>query len=457
MWVGIVDESTAIARPSRRGVQTTLAWLSLLALAWRAVLIALTPVPSEDGVSYLWMAERFAVGDFAAPLGEVFPPLLSLLAAPLIAAGLDAWLAVQSVLALAGAASVWACARLAAALAPDPTRAREFALAAAWLTAFATLPARYCAEVYTEPLFILVVALAAHDAVRQRWLTCGAWAGVAFWLRSEALVLPIALALTRRGAWRALLPAGGAVVGLALVRGVAGHGFDLVPKLGFNWSKSALGDSVAALADGLSALPGAWFEAFGVAGGLALAGFALRRGSAARGLRLALLCAVVVVVAFATRRRFLVAWWPLVVPYAVLGLSVLPGRMRLLALASAVVLGGVLGLRTTSADRVAEREVALALRARLGPGEVIVSDLTRVVYFAGQRPLPPRHFTPDELLALARAANVRFVVLGARREGFEAVRAGLLGLDPRAFEPETLPPSLAALAATRGLEVFRRR
>ena len=431
--------------------------LSFLALAWRAVLIALTPVPSEDGVSYLWMAERFAVGDFVAPLGEVFPPLLSLLAAPLIAAGLDAWLAVQSVLALAGAASVWACARLAAALAPDPTRAGEFAVAAAWLTAFATLPARYCAEVYTEPLFILVVALAAHDAVRERWVVCGAWVGVAFWLRSEALVLPIALAVTRRGAWRALLPAGVAVAGLAVVRGVAGHGFDLLPKLGFNWSKSALGDSVAALVDGLSALPGAWLEAFGVAGVMALTGFALWRGAADRGLRLALLCAVVVVIAFATRRRFLVAWWPLVVPYAAIGLSGLPGRMRLLALAAAVVLGGVLGLRTTSVDRVAERDVAHALKARLGPGEVIVSDLTRVLYFAGQRPLPPRHFAPDELLALARAPGVRFVVLGARREGFAAVRAGLVDVEARAFVPEALPPSLAALAAARGLEVFSRR
>lgn len=431
--------------------------LSLLALAWRAVLIALTPVPSEDGVSYLWMAERFAVGDFAAPLGEVFPPLLSLLAAPLIAAGLDAWLAVQSVLALAGAASVWACARLAAALARDPTRAREFAIAAAWLTAFAALPARYCAEVYTEPLFLLVVALAAHAAVRARFVVCGVWVGVAFWLRSEVLVLPIALAVTRRGGWRALLPAGGAVAGLAMLRGIAGHGFELLPKLDFNWSKSAAGDSLAALVDGLSALPGAWVEAFGVAGLLALPGFALWRGSADRGLRLALLGAVVVVIAFATRRRFLVAWWPLVVPYAVVGLAGLPGRMRLLILAAAVVLGGVLGVRTTSVDRVAEREVAHALQARLAPGEMIVSDLTRVVYFAGQRPLPPRHFTPDELLALARAPGVRFVVLGARRDGFAAVRAGLVDVEACAFVPEALPPSLAALASARGLEVFRRR
>lgn len=436
--------------------------LSLLALAWRAVLIALTPVPSEDGVSYLWMAERFAAGDFTAPLGEVFPPLLSLLAAPLIAAGFDAWFATQSVLALAGAASVWACARLTAALAPSPTRAREFATAAAWLTAFAALPARYCAEVYTEPLFVLVVALAAHDAVRARWIWCGAWVGVAFWLRSEVLVLPIALTLTRRGAWRTLLPAGGAVAGLGVLRGIAGHGFELLPKLGFNWSKSAAGDSLAALVDGVSALPGAWFEAFGVAGVLALSGLALGRGSADRGLRLALLGAVVVVIAFATRRRFLVAWWPLVVPYAVMGLGGLPGRMRLLVLAAAVVLGGVLGLRTTSADRVAERDVAHALRARLAPGEVIVSDLTRVVYFAGQRPLPPRHFAPDELLALARAPDVRFVVLGARREGFAAVRAGLVPADaqtfrPETFRPETLPAPLAALAAARGLEVFVRR
>lgn len=431
--------------------------LSLVAFAFRAILMALTPVPSEDGVSYLWMAERFAVGDFVAPLGEVFPPLLSLLAAPLIAAGLDAWLATQSVLALAGAASVWAGARLAAALAPDPTRAREFAIAAGWLLAFAALPARYCAEVYTEPLFILVVALAAHDAVRERWIVCGAWVGVAFWLRSEALVLPLALAVTRRGAWRALLPAGVAVAGLAGWRGIAGHGFDLVPKLAFNWSKSALGDSAAALADGLSALPGAWFEAFGVAGVLALAGFAVWRGVADRGLRLAMLLAVVVVIAFATRRRFLVAWWPLVVPYAVVGLGGLPIRLRWLALGAAVVSGGVLGLRTTSVDRLAERDVAQALRARLGKGEVIVSDLTRVVYFAGQRPLPPRHPASDELLALARAANVRFVVLGARRQGAGVVRAGLLGLDPRAFEPETLPPALAVLAASRGLEVFKRR
>ncbi len=428
------------------------ALVALLAQAWRIVLCARTPVPSEDGVSYLWMGERFAAGDFAAPLGEVFPPLLSLLAAPWIALGVDAWVATQVALALAGAASVWACARLAAALAGDAGQARAFAFAAAWLTAFAALPARFCAEVYTEPLFVLVIALAAHAGVHSRWLVCGVWTGVAFWLRSEALVLPLALACARRGAWRALLPAGAAVMLLASLRAWAGHGFDLVPKLSFNWGKSAVGDSLAALGAGLVDLPGAWFEAFGVAGALALVGFAVRGTPAARGLRLALLFAVLVVVAFATRRRFLVAWWPLVVTFAGVGLATLPPRARVAVLVAAVALGGVLGLRTTDENRVAEREVGRALAARLAPGEAIVSDLARVLYFAGQRPLPPRHLAPEEVVAMANAANVRFVVLGARRSGFDAVRAGLPG-----FDSAPLLPDLAELVAARGLAVLARR
>jgi hypothetical protein len=75
-------------RPGDAGVRSGfLLALFAVGLAWRALVAALTPLPSEDGASYLWMAERFAAGEPAQALDEVFPPLTSLLIAGPVALG----------------------------------------------------------------------------------------------------------------------------------------------------------------------------------------------------------------------------------------------------------------------------------------------------------------------------------------------------------------------------------
>ncbi|HLU39740.1 MAG TPA: hypothetical protein VK081_10160 [Planctomycetota bacterium] len=444
-----------------------LAALVLVAFAYRIVLAALTPVPSEDGASYLWMAQAFAAGDFRAPLGEVFPPLLPLAIAPLIALPVPcalclphgtgdpaelAFFAGQCLLAALGALSVLPIARLAAVVSDGAPR---MVLAAGVLAALPGLPARFCAEIYTEPAFALLVACAALAGLRGAFWRCGLLAGAAFWLRPEALLLPVAFCLSGTArAWRSLVPAGAAVLALAAWRHAAGHGFDLLPKLAFNWGKANAGaaDWLAAAARDLLALPPAWLEAFGGAGVLALGGLVVaRRNAAARPLLLALLLGVLVVIAFAVRRRFLVAWWPLLVPLAVVALARLPQRWHLPLVALAAALGVAVGLRTTDSNRIAERDVARFVVGRLRPGEDFFTELPRVRLYAGRRPLPPRHLRADEIVAHARAPEVRYLVLLSGRATTPAVCAAL----PE-FRPLALPGPLAGLAAARGLEVRAR-
>lgn len=469
----VVDgaEPTSTTRSAVLPTARSLCLLVVVALAWRLLLAALTPVPSEDGVSYLWMAQRFAQGDWRAPLAEVFPPLLPLLMAPLsmlelgwphglrlvdAAGSFSPALSIhgsQCVLSVLGALSVLPIVRLSALLVGGDTRTTW--LMAGLLAALPALPARYCGEIYTEPVFALALASAALAGVRGCYWRMGVWAGVGFWLRSEALLLPLAwVALRPRVAWRAALPAVGAVALLALLRGAAGHGFDPLPKLAFNLPKAAVGDDAwgASLWNGVLTLPSAWLEAFGVAGVLALLGlWRCRARLATRPLSLTLVLALVVVVAFAVRRRFLVAWWPLIVPFAAVALAGLGRRWQFGLTGAAVLVGVLAGLRTTDRDRLAEREVGAYLAAELQPGQSAVSDLTRVLYFAGLRPPPPRHLSADEIVAAATSPAVRFVVLGTRRPAAAAVRAAL----PQ-FRPAALPADLARLAAARGLEVRER-
>jgi hypothetical protein len=98
-------------------------------------------------------------------------------------------------------------------------------------------------------------------------------------------------------------------------------------------------------------------------------------------------------------------------------------------------------------NRLAERRVAEHLREMLRPGEVIAGDMTRVLYFAGQRPLEPRHYSAEELSQSGRGA--RFVVLRAGRETTPAVRRELVS-----HAPLELTGELGDLARQRGILVL---
>ena len=104
-------------------------------------------------------------------------------------------------------------------------------------------------------------------------------------------------------------------------------------------------------------------------------------------------------------------------------------------------------------DRYAATLVGGWLRTMLEPGETVGGDMTRVIWFAGCRPLPPRHFTVEELVARSREPSVRFVVLAGRREGRDAVAAAL---DPM-FTPTGMPLRETRAAGIRGMLVLERR
>src|SRR5690606_23008338 len=104
-------------------------------------------------------------------------------------------------------------------------------------------------------------------------------------------------------------------------------------------------------------------------------------------------------------------------------------------------------------DRVAERRIGEYLGTLLEPRETVTGDLTRLVWFAGCRPLPPRRFDADRILAMAEPPNVRFVAIGTKRDTAAELEAGLR----RRFVPLQLPPELEALAQQRGIQVHERR
>ncbi len=426
---------------------------SILALGflWRLYISWRTPIPSEDGVNYLWMAERFAEGEFALGLSDVFQPLLSLLTALPIAAGLDPFWSAQLVLCIGGTLAILPLARATEILVPGGGPC------AGCLLAFAPLPTRFCGEVYTEPLFLLFGGMAVWLGLSRRWWHLGLWSGLAFWVRPEALILPIAFALVERAAWKAILPCAALVIALAVWRGALGHGFEPVAKFDLILERSVVGDQVSAMSpmpflQHLLQIPWLCVEAFGPVALLAVWGLR-RRLQGALPLYWAFGLAVIVICAFLPRRRFLVNWLVVVTPIAVSGYHLLPRASRAPLLWAIVVFGLVLSLRTTDPDRIGERRVGEHLASILQPGEEVTGDMTRVIYYAGQRPLVPRRFSVEEVAASALGTTIRYVVLGERRDTTTRV-VEQLAAD---FELMDLPVEIAASAGDRGILVLRRK
>lgn len=442
------------AAPLRAASRGFLVALFAAGLLWRGWISVLTPLPSEDGVNYLWMAEQFAAGEPSRAFSEVFPPLTSLLIAGPVALGLEPFRAGQLVLALAGALALVFLVRGAEVVLPGRGRcAGCFAL-------FAPLPVRFGAEIYSEPLFVMLTAAAIWAGLRGALGWLGWAAGLAFWVRPEAAVLVVAFGLVRpRAAWRALLPFALCAVALTVWRGALGHGFAPLGEL-FDMveerSVTGRGDVAAGLrqlAGNVIDLPWLWVEAFGLVGLLAVWGMLRgpRRGQAA--LYWTLLLGVVVICAFLARRRFLIAWFAAVSPIAVAGFQSLPKKLRSPVFWLVLVSSAWLSLRTMDVNRRAERAVGEFLAEHLQPGDGLVSDMTRVVYFAGRRPLPPKPFGAEELIELGRDPAARVIVLGSGRAAAPVVEAALADT----FERASLPPDLVRGAADRGILVLTRR
>ena len=405
-------------------------------------------VPREDGVNYLWMAERFAAGDAGLALSEIFSPLLALVIAVPVACGVEPLRAAQLVLAVAGSLAIVPMARISEHIAPGTAaRAALLAFSSPRLVTLGT-------QVYTEPLFLLVASYAFLCGLLGRYWWCGIVTGVAFWIRPEAALIPLAFFLVRPTGpgWRAFVPLFLAVMSLAIWRGSCGHGFDPVPKLAFIAAHNVAGETdavgfVLRSFGHLLWIPVRALEAFSWLAFLVLLG--IWRGPRCRPAVVLLGLAVIVICCYVPRWRFLVNWMFTILPFAAYGVGRLPWPSLWIALAILVncalaMNGGV------EANRIAERYVAEHLRQEVRAGQTIAGDMTRVLYFAGQRPLQPRHFTAEELVEAGRRAE--FVVLRVRRKTTPAVLAGLSG-----HEVYAVPSEVRSLVESRGIVVLRRR
>ncbi|MGE3172217.1 MAG: hypothetical protein AB7O97_06275 [Planctomycetota bacterium] len=460
--------------PERERAQRhrALLWLCVAAVCGRWLLAARTPVPAEDGVNYLWMAQRFAAGDAAAALAEPFSPLWPLLLALPIACGAPAFLAGQVAGALVGGLGILPIAAIAERL------RRGAGLPAAALATTSSVLARTAPEVLTEPLFVLVAGLGAWAGLAGRYCWLGVATGAAFLVRPEGAILMLPwLVLRPRAAWRALPFAAGLIAAFAAWRMACGHGFDPVPKMQFHELRQDLGGARGDLPANALQAPGVFLEAFAGAAVLAVLSLWPRRRVALRApdptarvaaddarrgeraLWLLLGLGALVICTFVARRRFFVSWAPAVLPLAGVALARMQaigarGRELLLALCCGLDLWTSFH-GTIAADRLAERLVGEYLGARLAPGQTVVADMTRVLWFAGQRPLPPRHFDAAYYLEHAARPEVEFVVL------HEESRRGIYGDVVRglgaAFARFDLPGGLRDLADRRGIAVFVRR
>ncbi|MFO1030120.1 MAG: hypothetical protein U1F60_03490 [Planctomycetota bacterium] len=426
-------------------------WLAAVLLAaWSLVLARRSPLPSEDGVSYLWIAERFAAGDFAAALSTVFPPGYPLLLAPWIWLGGNGEAVAHWFGAICLSATLWPLARLAT-FAGAPTVWPVVLLFAA-----SPLPPRLCAEVYSESPYLLLMAWGAWFGVTGRMLVMGVCAAMAFWIRPEGSLLAASFVLaTPRRAWPSLVPVALGVLLLAAWRWSVGHGFDPLPIHAFHEGRDDLAERGQVLHN-LLALPGPWFEGLALAGALVLP--ALFRPGSRRlwpfvwqvALQVGVICTFVV------RRRFFVSCAVAVHVLAGTVLARFPRGVQCLVLAVALCIGLVSGWTGgIDADRAVERELGAWLRPQLAATDRLVSDLPRVVYFAGEPPLPPRHFTLAQMLGQIAGADVAWVVVRDRSE-----RVPFAELEPQLavrFQRVVLPEGLAKAAASRGVAVFRRR
>lgn len=421
------------------------------ALVWRIVLVLRTPVPSGDGCSYLWIARQFAEDRAALGLSEVFPPGFPLLCAPFLALGGDAWTVGTCVCVAAAALTVWPLVRIADLLRPGA------GVPAAVLWAASSLLARNAAEVFSEPTYLLAMAIGTLCGLRAQWWRVGIWSGIAFWIRPEGLVLAAAFVLLeRRRALASLVPAAVAIAGLAGFRWWHGHGFDPLPILAFHTNERDDLPERGAVFANLMQVPLRWFEAFGAVSLLPLFLFvpALRGARGVAALVWQIVMQVGAICTFVTRRRFLLSAAVPVIALAGAAAAAMRPRTRGIVLVLLVTFEGVTAWRgVTDADRVAERQVGEYLGRELQPGERIVTDLTRILWFAGQRPLWPRHFRVEELVALAAAPDSRFVALREKHETFPEIEKGIASDWVRAQLPESLERSVRE----RGIALFVRR
>lgn len=431
----------------------------LVALLLRAALAWATPIPSEDGVVYLWMAERFAGGEWSLAMQEVFPPLWPLVIGAGIAAtgaeGEGCFLVGQALAVLLGALVVYP----AALLARRTLGGGE--LTAAWCMASAPLLARFGGECYSEALFVTLATLGLAASTGGRATTTGLWSALAYLTRPEGLAIAGAHGLWgpgpfRQRVWAGLFPAV-AVLGRSLVRDAAGEAAHPLPVWTFNNQRDL--DGLMDVPGSLLALPAAMVEGYGPLLIFAVLGMVVgvsrrRRRGIWGSVGISWLAGLVGILLFVVRRRFLVSWYANVTVFAVRGFGAVPRRARTPLLSLVVAYGVAVSFSgVTHRTKVAERNVGRWLAREVSAEVGIASDLTRVLWFAGRRPNPPTRFNSAQILERVAAPGVGYAVLHPRRPTYQPVRDAL----GERWVEVRLPEELAQAAARRGMVVLRRK
>jgi len=369
-----------------------LLWLCVGAICWRWLLAKRAPLPGVDACVDLWRAQRLAVGDVPVLATDWLEPWWELLLAPAVLCGADPFVAAQVLASVLGGLVLWPAAIAAERLrqgAGVPTAVLVLAASTASVAAGAGS---------AIGLHALLVALG-----------CACWTGGRRW--SAALLF----ALVAVAGGERLQPAG---VGAAWwSQAWAG--------LRSSWSLAAL----LALLSVLPPRPAKILVLWAVS--LAVLGQALATGATA---------------------TLLPVWSPMVAVLAGVGLARLPVRARDIALVACVAVDLLGAWRAVEGKKaLAERQIGAHLLQRLPPTQRIVSDLPRLLYFAGQQPVPIA--SADALLAAAATDGIAFVVLGESYSRQSTLTSTLAAR----FSRYQLPGALVDGAMARHITVFARR
>lgn len=433
-------------------------WLTLAALAWRCILALRTPVPSQDGVTYLWMAQCFAAAKVSAALSEPFSPLWPVLLALPIRLGMEPVLAGKLLGCFFGAIALLPVAAIAEHI------RKGAGLPTAALAATARSLCLPAVECYTEPLFAWVLAGGILAGIRQQWWKLGVWSAVLFMVRPEGVLLPLSFLLLR-GSYRAILLCGLAVAGFGSWRWSCGLGFDPIPKIAFHETRDDLGGERGDFIGNIMRVPAAYMEAFLLAGALAFLAIISPRAKNVCRIGMLFLLALLPMLTFVVRKRFFAGWAPTILPLAGVGFLSLRvylqsawsmPRVPKAILITACLLDILLGWQSTmDTNRMAERLVGEHLGQQMAPDRTMVSNLTRVLWFAGQRPLPPRHFNPEWFDKKTTDEAVQFLVLSinSKRNDFKMIEHDTAGH----FARYSLPSNISEAAEKAGIAVFARR
>lgn len=366
-----------------------LLWLCVAAVCWRWLLAIRAPLPGLDACQDLWVAQQLAKGDFGALAAVWWRPWWALAVAPAVACGAKAFATAQVLGCVVGGLVLWPVAAAAQRLRPGA------GVPAAVVVLAAAVPSQGAAVGSALPVAALLVALAVLAQVRGRWL---------------------------------------AALGLAGLAAAAG-GEQLVP----------IGSSAGSWTAAWLALRGAWSLA---------APFALLALLPPRPRHVLMLWTVTVLVpviawSLGWLRESLPAWSPILAVLCGVGLARWPQRLGELALAGIVVVDFLAAWQAAEPrDTIVERLLGSHLAQRLGPGQQVVADLPRLLFYAGQRPAAVAD--GDGLLQAASRPGVAFVVLGRAARPSGTATAALSGR----FVRYQVPTELRDLVVDRHLTVF---